>query len=68
MAEARRRDAWDHTARLCWIIARALGGNDKVEPRDFHPFEKPRGERIAMTKGNIAKINELRIAKGLKPL
>lgn len=43
MAEARRRDAWDHTSEVLAMILNAnpLGGGKPVPSSVFHPFARP---------------------------
>jgi hypothetical protein len=37
-ARAKRRDAWDRAARICLVIANAIGGDSHATEADFHPF------------------------------
>ncbi len=40
MADAKQREAWNHTATLAATICNASGNFKKpVEPKNFHPFK-----------------------------
>ena len=52
MAEARRRDAWDHTASLLALTYNANRGKNQRarKPNDFHPLPTPREDRESIPK------------------
>jgi len=65
MEEARRREAWNHTARILAMLANTHRDPKTrlLSPADFHPMEDRRGRRGG--RGNLTKRTIAAIAAGL---
>lgn len=72
MLEANRRESWDHTSHLIWIVAEVNRGNSDrkhpFSPLEFNPTHKGRIQKgEPMTKDRLrAKAAAWRKSKGLE--
>lgn len=64
MAEAKSRDAWNHTASLLWIVAESKRSQKKrarpFTPDEFNPWERKSGSSGAGKKLTVGLLLSMR--------
>ena len=69
MAEARAREAWNHTSAVLAMIANANRDPKKsrpLKPGDFHPYAGKRKPGIPVTAANIQVLKRLAEGNGAR--
>ena len=67
MAEARCREAWNHTSAVLALLANIHRDPKKgkaFKPSDFNPYEVKRGQGVPLRAGNIGLLKQVFVRRG----